>query len=182
MESLLLQRNIITLQKIGKILYGVRKTETIDNMQLSPNGIFSYGISHNFVNGELTCGEYSDGVSLKEKDNEYLMFYGGNSEGGNPICVSFGKKVGENLILIREIFSSKTIYKENPELVRCDFFDINEELAYRKISQELNGKLIFNIYSQNPNESIFIQDFIGEKNVDAIEECLDAYRRVFKLK
>ena len=181
MESLLLSGNIITLKEIRSTLYGIESPTVMDGIEIVPNGIYSFDPNRCLINRSITGGEYGDSVIIRSAGEEYPLFYSANSSGANPGCVSYGKKDGEDLVLLQEIFSSQSLYKENPELVRCLFYRINESLVFGRSRLEIKGKLIFDPYTKKCSGPDAIKKVIGVKDMLAIEECLDCCQRIFKL-
>ena len=183
MESLLLRETGATLEFIRKTLYGIQKPTIIDEIELVPNGLYATDPSRCLISRSITGGEYGDSIMIRNNGEEYPFFYSANSSGANPGCVSYGKKDGEGLILLQEIFSPQSLYKEYPELTRMLFFRINESLIYgQTLCKPIKGELIFDSNTKKCSGYKEIRKVIGAQDMMAMDECLSCCQRVFRLK
>ena len=177
MESLLLKKKIVTLKGIKEFLYGIKYTETIGDMSITPNGTNSFNSIALMLCRSFMRDIYSDSVLLKKGENEYPIYFGAESREQNPVSIAYGKKEGNNLILLKDDFVWDTYnnaYLLFSNFIYSDFSNKKGTLYMSKQEKEIYS------FWEDRRKQVKL-DSVEKSNLDVIEESVDQYNTLFAL-
>lgn len=112
-KSLFLNNTSITLETIYNTFYVSGNKKWIRGDYAAKSGA-NINFIFQSINKNIAWGDYRDGMVLSNDNGNHYMFYGANSCGAYPNCLSIAAERDGVLYLIREEFSD--MYSNHPEL------------------------------------------------------------------
>lgn len=155
--------------KLSDTEYTFKKETIINGICYSP--IFPYDLLNRNVGYErllynVIVGSARCGVEIAKKEKKLFYGFGANRISSNASNIVLGFLTTEYSYLIKEYFSSSSIYDKNPELIKREIIRIldlkNENAKYEELS-------VWDIYSrkiQIPNEAFAYWKILEPRIID----------------